>query len=213
MGLLEYARLLAQRGWLLLLCGLVAAGGMWFISQRQTPVYRSTYQVLIEPQQTSQGLAAGQRSLLGSVVTELHTTTVAAEIIEELGMSISPAALRGGTRIGAIPDQMLIRIEVDDTSGEFANIVAQRWGDKLIQLRNRQNEGLNEAERIIATAQDAPRYVLYRPRTLINMALGGLVGLLVGAVIVFALEYRRHRTITSRYDVDGLPLLAAVPRE
>jgi len=212
-NLLEYARLLFQRGWIMLLCAALAAGGMWVVSRRQTPVYRSTYQVLIEPSSSNQGIAVGQRSLLGALVVELHSTEIAAEIIAELGMGISPQALKGGTRIGAIPDQMLIRIEVDDSSGEFANIVAQRWGDKLIQLRNRRNQDLNASDQILAIPQDAPRYELYRPRTLINMALGGLVGLLMGAVVVFVLEYRTYRVITSRADMDGLPLLACVPRD
>lgn len=213
MNLLEYARLLLQRGWILVLCGALAAGGMYVYSNRQTPIYRSTYQILIEPATSSQGVAAGQRSLLGAVVVSLHTTETAAEIIQELGMGISPQALKGGTQIGAIPDQMLIRIEVDDTSGEFANIVAQRWGDKLIQQRNRLNDDLNERDRILAIPQDAPRYQLYRPRTVINMALGGLVGVLVGAVLVFVLEYRTHRRIHSHADLENVPFLASVPRD
>lgn len=196
-----------------MLCAALAAGGMYVYSNRQTPVYRSVYQVLIEPATSNQGIAAGQRSLLGAVVVGLHTTEIAAEIIQELRMGISPQALKGGTRIGAIPDQMLIRIEVDDTDGEFANLVAQRWGDKLIQQRNRLNEELNERDRILAIPQDAPRYELYRPRTLINMALGGLVGLLVGAVVVFVLEYRTHRRIISHADIETLPILASIPRD
>jgi capsular polysaccharide biosynthesis protein len=208
---LDYGRLIVQRGWVLALCALLSAGAMGLVSRAQTPVYRSTYQVLIEPARTEQGVSAGQRSLLGSVVVALHTTETAAEIIAELGMGISPLALKNGTRIGAVPDQMLIRIEVDDTDGEFANIVARRWGDKLIQQRNRLNADLNERDRILAIPQDAPRYALYRPRTAVNMALGGLGGLVLGVLIVFGLEYRQNRRITSRDDVPGLPVLACVP--
>jgi capsular polysaccharide biosynthesis protein len=212
-SLLEYGRLLVQRGWIVVLCALLGAGAMFAYSRLQTPIYRSTYQILIEPARTEQGVSAGQRSLLGSLVIALHTTGTAAEIIDELGMGISPLALKNGTRIGAIPDQMLIRIEVDDTDGEFANLVAQRWGDKLLQLRNRLNQDLNNRDRILATPQDAPRYALYRPRTLINMALGGVVGVLAGALLVFALEYRHHRRITSRFDVNGLPVLGCIPHD
>ena len=87
-SLLEYLRVLIMRGWILALCAILGAGAMFFVSQRQTVVYRSTMQVIFEPSAANQGVSAALNSLLRSYVVRVHTTAVAAEIVGDLGMGI-----------------------------------------------------------------------------------------------------------------------------
>lgn len=213
MSLLEYLRLLLQRGWIIALCAALAAAGMVIYSQRQTTVYRSSMQIIFEPVTANQTLSAGNNSLLRSYVVDIHTTETAAEIVADLGMGISPLALKGGTEISAVPDQSLIKIEVNDTDGEWANVVALAWGQKLIDRRNRQNIELPATEQIAATIHDMPQYGLYRPKLVNNALLGGVAGVLVGAVIVYILEARKYRLIRYRQDLSDLQFLATIPRE
>ena len=213
MSLLEYLRVLTMRGWILALCATLCAGAMLAVSQRQTMVYRSTMQVIFEPAAASQGVSAAMNSLLRSYVVRVHTTDVATEIVEELGMGIPADALKGGTEISAIPDQSLIKIEVNDTDGDWANVVAQAWGQKLIDHQNALNNELPATEQIRATMQDSPRYALFRPRTLPNVLLGTIAGVLVGAILVFILERRMTRVIRNRQDITHIPVLVAVPRD
>lgn len=211
MSLLEYGRILLQRGWIILICLIVGAGGMTVYSVRQPAVYRSTMQVIFEPAQSGQGISAANAALLRSYVVYLSSTAIAAEIVQELSMGISAEALKAGTEISAIPDQSLIRIEVNDSNGDAANTVAYAWGLKLVDVRNRQNEELSISERINATPQDFPRYALYRPRTTANALLGAVAGLAVGIVIVFVLERRRLRTLRFASDFALAGLLATIP--
>ncbi len=213
MSLLEYLRVLIMRGWILVLCAALGAGAMFAVSQRQTIVYRSTMQVIFEPAAASQGVSAAMNSLLRSYVVRVHTTDVATAIVEELGMGIPADALKGGTEISAIPDQSLIKIEVNDTDGDWANVVALAWGQKLIDQQNALNAELPATEKIVATMHDTPRYVLFRPRTLPNVLLGTIAGLLVGAILVFILERRMTRVIRNRQDITQVPVLVAVPRD
>lgn len=212
-SLLEYLRVLIMRGWILALCAALGAGAMFAVSQRQTVVYRSTMQVIFEPAAASQGVSAAMNSLLRSYVVRVHTNSVAAEIVDELGMGIPADALKGGTEISAIPDQSLIKIEVNDTDGDWANVVAQAWGQKLIDQQNALNAELPATEQIGATMQDNPRYALFRPRTLPNVLLGTIAGLLAGAILVFILERRMTRVIRNRQDLTHVPVLVAVPRD
>lgn len=212
-SLLEYLRVLIMRGWILALCAAVGAGAMFVISQRQTVVYRSTMQVIFEPAAASQGASAAMNSLLRSYVVRVHTTAVAAEIVDNLGMGIPADALKGGTEISAIPDQSLIKIEVNDTDGYWANVVALAWGQKLIDQQNALNTELPASEQIRATMQDSPRYVLFRPRTVPNVLLGTTAGLLTGAILVFIFEKRMTRVIRNRQDLTPVPVLVAVPRD
>lgn len=213
MSLLEYLRILIMRGWILALCAALGAGALLAVSQRQTVVYRSTMQVIFEPASANQGISAATNSLLRSYVVRVHTTDVAAEIVEALGMGISADALKGGTEISAIPDQSLIKIEVNDNDGDWANAVALAWGQKLIDQQNALNSDLPGTEQIRATIQDTPRYVLFRPRTLPNVLLGTMAGLVAGAVVVFILERRMTRVIRNRQDLMPMTMLAAVPRD
>lgn len=212
-SLLEYLRVLIMRGWILALCALLGAGAMFIVSQRQTVVYRSTMQVIFEPASASQGVSAAVNSLLRSYVVRIHTTDVAAEIVGDLRMGIPADALKGGTEISAVPDQSLIKIEVNDTDGEWANIVAQAWGQKLINQQNALNAELPATEQLRATMQDSPRYHLFRPRILPNVLLGTTAGLLAGMILVFILERRLTRVICTRQDLINIPMLAAVPRD
>jgi capsular polysaccharide biosynthesis protein len=212
-SLLEYLRVLIMRGWILAMCAVLGAGAMFAISQRQTVVYRSTMQVIFEPAAANQGVSAAVNSLLRSYVVRVHTTAVAAEIVNDLGMGIPADALKGGTEISAVPDQSLIKIEVNDTDGDWANVVALAWGQKLIDQQNALNSELPATEQLRATMHDTPRYVLFRPRTLPNVLLGSTAGLLAGMILVFILERRMTRVIRNRQDVMHVPVLVAVPRD
>jgi capsular polysaccharide biosynthesis protein len=213
-SLLEYLRVLIMRGWILALCAILGAGAMLVVSQRQTVVYRSTIQVIFEPAAASQGVSAAVNSLLRSYVVRVHTTAVAAEIVNDLGMGISADSLKGGTEISAVPDQSLIKIEVNDTDGDWANVVALAWAQKLIDQQNALNSELPATEQLRATMQeDSARYSLFRPRTLPNVLLGSTAGLLAGMILVFILERRMTRVIRNRQDVLHVPVLVAVPRD
>jgi capsular polysaccharide biosynthesis protein len=62
--------------------------------------------------------------------------------------------------------------------------------------------------------QDVARYTLLRPRPLINAAAGAILGLLLGGIIVFVLEYLESSIVRSREDVErslDIPVLAAIP--
>jgi capsular polysaccharide biosynthesis protein len=216
MSLLEYGRIVIQRGWIIVLTAVLAAAALFAFSARQTPIYRSTQTVIIQPASANQGINQGIRSLLNAYVVYLNSSFIAEQIADSLGMDVSGAELKGRAEIAANPDTMSIEINVNDTDGEMANRVALAWGQQLVDFRNRENQALVPNQQINAALQDLPRYVQYRPRTLVNMALGGLAGILLGGLIVFALEFTRHRVVAYREDLEDLlhiPVLAAIPED
>lgn len=214
MSLFEYMRVLVQRGWIMALCAVVAAGAMYLYSSQQTPIYRATQVVIIQPARADASRSLGNRSLLNSYTVYLNSVYVAQEISDALAMGVSGAELKGRAEIGAKPDQLTVEINVNDTDGETANRVAFAWGEKLVQYRQQLNENLPTDEHVYAVLQDFPRYTQYRPRTLVNMVLGGMVGLVLGGLIVFALEMRHHRRVHGLEDMPAFArdaVLVAVP--
>lgn len=204
MSLLEYLRVLVQRGWIIALFAVAAAAALVVISSRQTPIYRATQVVIVSPRGADLDNSLATRDLLNSYVVYLNSSFVAAEIADALDMDVSGAELKGRAEIGAVPDRLTIEINVNDTDGDSANRVASLWGQKLVEFLQARNQDVPADDHIDAVMQDAPQYVLYRPRTLVNAALGGLAGAVMGGVLVFALEFRRSRVV--RHEDDLLAL-------
>jgi capsular polysaccharide biosynthesis protein len=61
---------------------------------------------------------------------------------------------------------------------------------------------------------DYPTFARYRPQTKINVAAGGILGGLLGALIVAVLEWMEAGLVRTPADVErklGLPVLEAIP--
>jgi capsular polysaccharide biosynthesis protein len=202
MNLIDYVRILVRRGWILLLLAALAAGGAYYLSTRQTPIYRSTQKVIIQPSRNDLSVTETTIRLLYSYVEYLNSELIARKIIDALQLDLTARDLKENVAIA--PDQLrlTIQIDVDSTDGELANRIAQAWGEELVQWREQQNQKVRREDQIEAQLQDVPRYSLDRPRPLVNAAAGGILGLILGAVIVFVLEYLESSVVRRRDDLE-----------
>ena len=214
MPLGEYFRILRRRGWIIvLLAGLTAASALVF-STVQNPVYRATVNVLVQPARTDFGLAQSAKLLLDSYVAFLDTDNSAAAIIQDLQLDMLPETLRGDVSIAAEAQRFLITIEVDNENGDAANDIARKWAELLVQWRNDENQKQRREDRVTALLLDAPRYVLDHPRRGLNTAAGGVLGILLGGLLIFFLEYWDAGILRTRTDVErqlNLAVLGAIP--
>ena len=214
MPLGEYFRILRRRGWIIvLLAGLTAASALVF-STVQNPVYRATVNVLVQPARTDFGLAQSAKLLLDSYVAFLDTDNSAAAIIQDLQLDMLPETLRADVSIAAEAQRFLITIEVDNENGDAANDIARKWAELLVQWRNDENQKQRREDRVTALLLDAPRYVLDHPRRGLNTAAGGVLGILLGGLLIFFLEYWDAGILRTRADVErqlNLAVLGAIP--
>ncbi|MBI3763151.1 MAG: hypothetical protein HY260_14990 [Chloroflexi bacterium] len=214
MPLIEYLRLLRRRGWILLLAAAVTAASAFVFSKLQTPIYKSTVYVLVQPARTDFGLTQSAKILLRSYVAWLNTDARAGEVIDALQLDRTPRDLRGDVEIASDDSRFVIQIDVKDQLGDQANDIAKKWAEIFVQWRQDQNQQQRKEDRVDAILLDEPRYELDRPKTKINVAAGAILGLLLGGVIVFALEWVESGVIRSPGDVErflGLAVLGAVP--
>jgi capsular polysaccharide biosynthesis protein len=216
MNLAYYARILIRRGWILLLAMAITAGAAYALSKAQTPVYRATQRVLLQPARNDFGLTETLRILLRSYVVYLNTDTQAAAAIDRLQLDMTPGDLRRYTTISSDPTQLVVQIDVDMQDGPLAARIATELGRLLVEYRTEDNRDLQREDRIDALLIDTATYGLHSPKTKINVLAGAVLGLLLGGVVVFALEYMESNILRSREDVQtflALPLLAAIPPE
>ncbi len=214
MNLMDYVNILLRRGWIMIVLAVIAAASAFVLSRQQTPVYRSTQRVLMQPTRADLGLTEASKTLLGNHVAWLDSEFRAQEIIDRLQLDMTPAQLKSAVTIASDPLNLTIQIDADMPDGDLANDVAREWGNRLIEYRNEENQRARREDHINASLQDNARYTLLRPQPVINTIAGAILGLLLGGVIVFVLEYLESSVVRSRDDLErsaGIPVLAAVP--
>lgn len=215
MNLTDYLRILVRRGWIMLALAVIAGGTAYTLSNQETPVYRATQIVVIEPSRADLGLAEASVRLINSLVVIIDSQEVAADIIESEDLDMTPGELKGNVSIA--PDQLrlTIQIDVNSTSIEEASRIARAWGQWLVDFREERNALVRREDRVNAIMPDQPSVGQFSPRPTFNGIAGALLGLIVGGVIVFVLEYLESGILRSREDVErrlGMSVLASVPR-
>lgn len=214
MKLTDYGRILVRRGWIILLLAVIAAGSAYGFSNFITPIYRATQVVLIQPSRNDLGLTEAVVRLLNSYRTYLDSRLIAANVINNLQLDMTADELKGDVVITVGQIDFTIRIDVDSANPALAESVAREWGQQLVEYRFQQNQTVRREDRIDAVIQDNPRTDLLQPRPTLNAAAGGVLGLLIGIIIVFMLEYLESSMVRNREDLErqlDLPVLATVP--
>lgn len=216
MNLIDYGRILVRRGWIMLLLAIIAAGGAYFLAARQTPVYRSIQKVLIQPARIDLSLTESSKSLLANLSEYLNSSYRAAEVIEGLKLDMTPTQLLANVDIVPVALSLSIEIGVDLPDCELSNRVARAWGERLVQYRNQENQKNRREDQVNALLQDDPQCSLLAPRPAINAAAGAVLGILLGGIVVFVLEYLESSVVRRRDDLErgmDLPVLAAIPED
>lgn len=214
MNLLEYGRILWRRGWIMVLLAVIAAASAYFLSSRQTPIYRSTQLVLIQPSRNDLGLTEATTRLMESYVVYLNSSDRAQEVINTLNLDMLARDLQGKATIAANRNNLTVQIDIDLPDGELANDVARTWGNLLVQYRTAENQTVRQEDRIDALLPDGARYRLLQPNILINTLAGAIIGFLLGGIVVFVLEYLESSVVRQREDIERqleLPVLATIP--
>lgn len=214
MPLSDYARILYRRGWILALMAVLTALAAFVFSRLQTPIYKSTIYILVQPSRVDFGLTESAKTLLRSYVAWMDTDSRASDVINTLQLDKDPQSLHGDVTIASDDSRFVIQLDVKNGNGDLANDVAQKWAELFVQYRNDENQKQRQEDRVNAIILDPPRYVQDSPKTAINTAAGAVLGVLLGGVIVFFLEYLEAAVIRSAGDVErqfNLPVLGAIP--
>ena len=214
MSLTEYVQLIWRRGWIALLAAVLTIASAWVFSRVQQPLYRSTASILVQPARTDFGLTQSAKILLRSYVAWMNTRDNAQAVIDAVQIDLTPEELLGKVSIASDDSRFVIQIEVKDQNGELANDIARVWANLFVQWRNTENQKLRKEDRVDALLLGDPTYSLYRPQLKINLLAGAVLGLLLGGVVIFILEYAEAGILRSPLEVEralGLSVLAAIP--
>lgn len=214
MPLTEYLHILRRWGWILILVAILTAGSAYVLSKAQTPVYKSTIYVGVQPTRPDLGLTESAKTLLRFYVSVINTEVYAQKVIDVLQLDRDLRSLLGDVTIASDESRFVIQIDVKNRNGDVANDIAEAWADQFVVWRNDQNARVAREDKVDAFKLDKAQYALYRPNTRVNTLAGAILGLLLGGLIVFFVEYREAEVIRSPEDVErvlGLSVLGAIP--
>jgi len=216
MELEDYMRIAQRRWWIVVVVAIVAAVSAFAFSRLQTPIYKSSMKLTIQPARTDFGQTQAAKQLLLSYISIIRTERNAAEVAKRLQLDYAPAYIFNQTRMADDAASYSVEIEVRDYDGETANRIAREWAQLFVEFRNRDNAKQRREDRVEAILGDEPRYVQDYPRTGVNTAAGFVLGIVVGVLIVALIEWRESALLRTPKEVEralALPIIGTIPAQ
>src|SRR5258708_23760104 len=133
MNLIDYMRILARRGWIILLAMVLTAGSAYIFSKLQTPVYRAEQKILIKPSRPDLGLTDSLKQLVTSWAQRTQTELRAKDAIDALKLDMTPTQLNNQVQIGHDLNALQIVVDANMTNADLANQIARTAGTHFVE--------------------------------------------------------------------------------
>ena len=205
---------LLHRWWIILLAGIICAGGAGVYTKTMvTPLYKSSATIYILSKDTVVSLSDIQ---LGSQLTKDYTVLVKSrpvidQVIENLDLDMTYEQFLSRLELTNPSDTRMITITFTDEDPEMAKKAA----DEVAKVsKARVKEIMNTQEPTIAEEGYVPERPS-SPSTMKNVVMAGLLGVLL-AMAVIVVIYLMDDTIKSSDDIEkylGLTTLGVIPIE
>ena len=215
MPLREYLNVLRKRGWIIVLVALITAAGAFVFSKVQTPVYRSSIKLNVIPGRLDWGLQQVIKAMMRNYAGQIQSRRSLLKVIELTQLDVTPEQLAKNLRVSPIESDLLMQIDADDYDPVLAAQIAQTAAEVFVADAKVFMLEQDKADRMeVSIRDDAQVGVLHHPKWKINTAAGIAFGAVIGAIIVFVLEWLESDTIHSGDDVErhiGIPVMGIIP--
>lgn len=200
----SFLGILRRSWWIVALALVVVFGSTAIFTKGQTPIYQASTTLVVGPSdqiQTLQDILRGletldRRSIIATYAKIPATQSVREKAREQLKMS-SEQMMLNSVRTSVLPDTNILQVTVEGPDArvvaDVANAVAAQAKDNF-----RDFYGIYGLK-VLDPAAAASRPV--RPDIKRNLTTGAVLGLLLGAALVFATEYLsrfRHSPASAR---------------
>ena len=213
MQLKDYVNVLIKRWWVIAIAVLAAAVASYGVSKLLPREYRAQAVYLALANQADNGLNIVLRNSMNSYRELVLQPRVLEQVSQSLRLDLNGESLMGDVSVQPRPDEQKIIIEVDAPTLEVAQALADGVGARMVSEVNQINASLEGTARINVTQIQPARLIRITPNTRINVAAAAFLGLVLGILLVYVLEYLDD-TLKTTGDVErftGLPALGAIP--
>lgn len=191
---------------------VIAAGIISFFVM--TPIYESSSTLLVNYKQnqetvmTYNDLTMSQK-LVNTYSEIIKSRSVAEAVLQKLDLDLTPDQLSSKITVSKVSDTEIIRVKVQDEdpamAALIANTVSEAFKKEVKSIMTVDNVSTIDT----AVAPENP----VKPNKLMNIAIAGVLGVMVSVGLVFVLEFL-DRTYKTPTDVErhlGLPIIGAIP--
>jgi capsular polysaccharide biosynthesis protein len=140
---------------------------------------------------------------------------MANRVIAQAQLDMNSYDLLAKTTVSAEPENFIIRIDAKDRDPEIAKRIVKKMADLFVDERlayyNTQDKNNRIEVKLVDSVIDAP---LYQPKPLMNAIAGFVLGAIIGALILLALEWMSADVLATPENVEkatGLPVLGVIP--
>lgn len=211
-----------RAGWWLAAMGLVIGGvAALGVSLLMTPLYTAQTQLFVstdDSSSTSAVVQGGQFSQdrMSSYAELLGGAELATRVLSTQALDLTPTELASEIEVTTVPQTVLLNVAVTDPVPARAQRIATAIGTEFPKLVNEletTSQGVSPVRVRVVHGPSLPT-VPTSPKTMLNVTLGALVGLLLGAVAALT-RARLDRTVKKVEDASkfaGAPVMGVVLR-
>lgn len=215
-SLKELLETLKRRLWLIVLitvgAGLVSGLVSYFYL---TPIYKVSTQILVNQKNNNQNFYNRDQvqtniQLINTYNVIIKSPVILDKVVKELNLRLTTDQLNQKITVASETDSQVINLSVQGTNpnqaAHIANTIAEVFQTEVPKIMNVDNVS------ILAKATVAPNQAPVKPRNLLNIAIGLVVGLIAGAGVTLLLEYLDN-TVKTEQEIEqllGLPVLGVI---
>jgi len=210
MRLQDYINVLRKRWWLIGLVALSAAVAAYVFSKLQTPLYRARAEYSVGVNRLDSGATIFAEQTYNHYRNQVYNPDQMQILSNELGIDWPGSSLMEYVRLQPQPLQSRFVIEVDFFDQDTARRLAAAVGERLNAVVVEENRNLRGEDRLslknVLSARDMGKA---KPDTRINVLAGGILGLILGVLLAFVLEYMDD-TLKNAADIERYTNLVTV---
>jgi capsular polysaccharide biosynthesis protein len=209
MQLKEYTKIIQRRWWVIVLVTIATIISAYGFSKLQTPMYRSRTAYVVRFNRLDTGGNLFANSIYNGFVNLVYTPDQMQIISNQLKLDLSGTKLMEYVRLQPQPDESLIVIEADyfdpNTASDLVNITGQQLNNLIVE----ENRNLQGEDRVSLRVKPAQQAWLAKPTTRINVLAGAILGVILGGLLAFVIEYSDN-TLKNSEDIERYTQLVTV---